>query len=445
MTNNGYYSSYNDFAKKIKFSNKMLDVIMNFNNYPFTFLEGAAQTGKSVTAALCFAFLIENAPKEDKVFMGLGYTEGSAKNNIQNYLLWYFTTSKCRINCKYNNMDCCKIKTKTGEKIVVFTGGSTVSANNSWHGWPISGFLIDEIDRIHQNSINEVIQRQTTFPNARIICTMNPNMEKHPIYKQLDYWIKEKMCYYKHFSITDNPILTPERIRQVEKMYRPGSLAHKRYFLGQRVNGEEAVFTVEDYNRLKEFNSKDYINYIIVADPGETLSATVFICLAYRYEEDTGKYCIDVIKEYYHKNDKTTGKDFKLPTEYASDLIRFIKECVDIMKFYPDALVIDEGEVFIKYTTEASYKEHINLPTIYYPEKPNDSERIKFISSILHNGQLNFYTKCEHSIEDIESSTLDSKLAKVGKIKLNDGFNEQGHSDARDAVIYGAYYYYDKL
>lgn len=116
MSNNGYYNSYNDFAKKIKFSNKMLEVIYNFNNYPFTFLEGAAQTGKSVTAALCFAFLIENAPIEDKLFMGLGYTEGSAKNNIQNYLLWYFTTKKCKINCKYNNMDCCKILTKTEKK-----------------------------------------------------------------------------------------------------------------------------------------------------------------------------------------------------------------------------------------------------------------------------------------------------------------------------------------
>jgi hypothetical protein len=42
----------------------------------------SSQCGKSVTAALAFAALIEDSPEEDNLFLALGYTSTSVKNNV---------------------------------------------------------------------------------------------------------------------------------------------------------------------------------------------------------------------------------------------------------------------------------------------------------------------------------------------------------------------------
>ena len=86
--------------------------------------------------------------------------------------------------------------------------GSTKSSNESFHGWPIAGILLDEIDRLHPNVITEVKQRIQAKPNAHIIATMNPNDPNHPIYKELKFYQSKDDVYYKHFTLVDNPSLT---------------------------------------------------------------------------------------------------------------------------------------------------------------------------------------------------------------------------------------------
>lgn len=204
-------------------------------------LSGSSQCGKSVTAALSFALLIENAPKEDNLFLALGYTQSSAVNNIFECggfgLIAYFA-NKCRM-CKYRGpsgklktaIDALEIKTKTGIKYVVPFGTNTKTSNNVYHGWRVAGALIDEIDRACQESIDEVRQRITTVENPHIIVTQNPNMEHHPIYTLLKELQDKGLVYYSHWVLDDNVGMSPEKIAKKKAEYDTNSIFYKRYVL----------------------------------------------------------------------------------------------------------------------------------------------------------------------------------------------------------------------
>jgi hypothetical protein len=124
------------FSQKLKINSKIASTVMNAKNQLWTWLEGSAQSGKSVAASLAFAALIEDSAPDDYIFLVIGYTSTSAKNNsafVGGFGLEHYFGSKARKG-KYFGTDALFIKTNTGDKIVAFMNGSTKSSNESFHG-----------------------------------------------------------------------------------------------------------------------------------------------------------------------------------------------------------------------------------------------------------------------------------------------------------------------
>lgn len=258
-----------EFSDRLKITDKMANAILDSQNYLFSWFEGSAQTGKSLTAALIGALRIENSKPEDKLFMALGYTTSSAINNI-----WYcggfgvenYFADKCtRGLYPGTSIDCLKIKTKNGEKYLLACGANTKTSNNAWHGFKISGFIVDEIDRICQESIDEMFQRITTIENPFIVCTQNPNIPTHPIYNLLDTLMANNKCNYIHWTLLDNPALSEAKIEEIKSRYDPNSVQYKRYVLGQRVAPGSTIYKLYDYSITDK--DDEYIDYVISCDP----------------------------------------------------------------------------------------------------------------------------------------------------------------------------------
>lgn len=265
-----------EFSERLQITDKMASAIVDSQDYLFSWFEGSAQTGKSLTAALITALRIENSSPQDKLFMALGYTTSSAINNI-----WYcggfgvenyFAGNCSRGMYPGTSIDCLRIRTKNGEKYLLACGANTKTSNNCWHGFKISGFCVDEIDRICQESIDEMFQRITTIQQPFIVCTQNPNIPTHPIYKLLDTLLSNGKCNYVHWTLDDNPALSTEKIHEIKSRYDPSSVQYKRYVLGQRVAPGSTIYTLHDYSTFN--NEDEYISYVIACDPGETVSAT---------------------------------------------------------------------------------------------------------------------------------------------------------------------------
>lgn len=442
-----------DFSRNLKISKKMYDCILNAQNHEWSWYEGSSQCGKSVTAAIAFAMIIENSPRENNLFIALGYTQSSAINNIfecGGYGLVHYFAENCH-SIKYKGpsgklstaIDCLSINTKTGTKIVVPFGASTKTSNQSWHGWTVSGFIFDEIDRCCQESIDEMKQRITTIKHPHIVVTQNPSYMKDPIYKLLDDLLDRKMVYYVHWTLDDNIGMTPELITERKSQYDPTSLFYKRYILGERINPEGQIYTLTDKNYIDDFNPDDYSQYITVCDQGETVSASVFILLAMKYDNIKKQNCLDVLKTYYYKNDGKNEINTKMFCDTANDYANFIIECSNLMHKYPSAYYIDMDPEFYK-NCIATFREHDLMPTmIKYVIKDDIEQRIKSDINLIYTGKLRFYKNISPEIiDDFKNAQYDTdKIMKTGKMVRYKQYTELGHLDGIDSIEYGISYF----
>lgn len=435
-----------EFSKRIKISEKMADIIMAAPDYLYTWMEGSAQCGKSVTAAISLALLIENAPIEDNLFLALGYTVTSAKNNIfecGGFGVRHYFGSRCK-PCKYMGIaDALKIQTKTGIKHLVAFGTSTKTSNNAWHGWRVAGFLFDEIDRACEESIDEMKQRITAVANPHIIVTQNPNFPKHPIYKFLDELLERGLVNYSHWILDDNIGLTPAKIQEVKDRYDPTGIYYRRYILGERVNPEGQIFQLNDYNLMESYDPKDYSFYITVADPGKSKSATSFIMAAYNYKEKS----IDILEEYWYKNPNNTIA-IKHSRDTVKDFLDFNKRCAEIMNRWPQVCILDSfpSDDFFDYaftdSRAAGLPLDIKMPIDSEGKggKDEDEVRISRTTTLLFTGKLRFMNHCTHCIDDLSTLEYDSKALEKGVIKISEVFDGSGHGDAADSVFYATTY-----
>lgn len=438
-----------EFASRIQINEKMAKCICDASSYLYSIYEGSAQCGKSVTAALAFALLIEASPKEDNLFIALGYTQSSVINNVfacNGFGLLNYFGSAAKME-KYKGpdgklntaIDCLKIKTANGTKIVVPFGTNTRTANNAWHGWRVAGFLIDEADRACQESLDEAKQRITTVENPHIIMTMNPPLPTHPICAWIDDLVSRGICNHVRWTLDDNVALSPEKIADIKSQYDPTSVYYKRYVLGQRCGADSLIYKLSEYNFIEDFETSNYISYVISMDPGETVSASSITLGALR----KGFKGVDILKDYYHRNkDGINRTNQKTNTEYAKDLADFVESAIERFGKLPECLILDNGAAFLKDVREEfSKRSRLRSVTIKYPQKVEIEERIKRSSSLLYKGRLRFCKKCAKTIEAFQVVYADEKELQKGRLVYHDAPEEGTMCDPVDSVCYIVAFY----
>lgn len=435
---------------------KMSKGIVASHDKLWTWHEGSAQCGKSVAAALGLATIIANAPKGDDLFLAIGYTSTSAKNNVLRcggYGVQAFFGNMAKEG-KYLGNDCLKIQTRNGMKNLVFFGGATVSSNNAFHGWKVSAFVLDEIDRLHPNVIDEVKQRVTTFPNAHIIVTQNPNNPRHPIYKELEFLQNRNLVNYFHWTLDDNAGLTDEQRENIKGRYDPNSIFYRRFVLGERCVAEALIYTVDrSKNVFSEINPSEYIDSVVVIDSGDTVSATSIVLMGLR----RGFEGVDVLKEYHHRNADNNDIAFRHTLEDdCNELSEFIKDSIQLLGRRPSAVLFD-GSESVEYEIEQSFRRYgINIiperatKKLKFQYKESESngwiiDRIRYVSSLLFKGRLRFHSSCTHTIAAFELAQYNPKKLEQGIEERLDEPQNGTLCDELDAVDYGVIYFKDDI
>ena len=313
------------------------NILINLSIINIIGVNGAYRSSKSVSNTLAFALYLENT--EDKIHLVIASTVSSARNIVEDgdgcLGLKYYFASRYK-ETKYKGNDAGIIKTKTGEKIIVYLGGAMESSFKIFRGWSIGGVILEELNLLHENTINEAKGRILLAKDPKIFISHNPVSSAHPIYEWLEELEEKGLVNYNHSTIDDNPALTEERRTEIKAEYDPDSIFYKQYILGQRVNAEGLVYSLKDYNYIKEFNRNDYISYVISCDPGETVSATSINLGALR----KGFKGIDILLSYYHRNASKENKhNQKNNTQYAKDLAEFTLMSIELMQKAPAILI----------------------------------------------------------------------------------------------------------
>ena len=103
----------------------------------------------------------------------------------------------------------------------------------------LSGLMLDEVALMPRSFCEQALAR-CSVDGSRLWFNCNPENPSHWFYRE---WIKkkdEKNCFYLHFTMKDNPSLSPEIIRRYESLY--SGAFYKRFVEGKWVAADGLVY-----------------------------------------------------------------------------------------------------------------------------------------------------------------------------------------------------------
>lgn len=383
-------------------------IAMKECNARITILEGAVRSGKSFIANLIYLEDLKNGPPGE--YLISGKNERTINRNIL-VPLNYLTGGIIRYNRTLGEFT-------LFDKKVYVVGANDERAEGKIRGVTLSGALLDEVSLLPESFFKMTTSR-LSVEGAKLRCTTNPDGPYH--WLKTDYIDRAHELNLKTFSfkLDDNPFLPPSYVSDLKKEYR--GLWYKRFIEGLWVLSEGAIYDFFDSD-LHTFKApRTYAKeYYLGIDYGTT-NAFAAVLLGFN---DDAHPAIWIEKEYYWDS-KERGYQ-KTDSEYAQDIEKEFGG-------YPIRLIYLDPSA-------ASFEVELKRKKKPVVQANNDViDGIRFVSSMIAQGDLMIVDKCRNLIKEIESYVWDPKCHKLGEDKP---LKQRDH--AVDAMRYVLYTHFGK-
>jgi len=436
------------YSQKYKRTSKYDRYIKDSTKKTWSILEGSIRSSKSAANVLAFATNI--LISQDNLHMLCATTSIAARqiwleNNGLGLLHIFKGISKEKL---YSGHPSLEIDLGNRVITVLLMGLQNTGSYRSFRGFSLGMVGWSEIDLLDPESVIESINRTAASKHRRMFADLNPTAPGHQIYgDELMYSIERIMktnpdnINYLHVTMKDNPAMSETMIQDVIKDYDPESVEYERFILGRRVAAYDTIYRLRDYNIIQTYNPRDYVEYVIAADPGMNASATVFVLMGIT----KGYKSVDVIEEYYHRNSDTNRLGVKMPIDYANDLVDFIDKAITKMGKYPSMVYVDTDVTFQRELQQAMKKKKMFNVPFKSAMKEDIEERIRMGISLLYTGKLRFSDKCPMVIESFKKSQYDPRQSVKGVYVRLDDPSQGTMIDAVDATEYALEHFVKKI
>lgn len=166
--------------------------------------------------------------------------------------------------------------------------------------------LIDEVNLASEQFLDEAFARQASADKPLTIYTLNGDDPKHYCYQKYINYCKplgivptsilsdmnkfpnKKGWYYMHWTMNDNPVMTPEKIERTKQIYPIDSYYYRIKILGERGIAEGLIYQLYATNQAKYLIKKEelpplsHIN--IGMDFGGNGSAHTFVATGFNMQ-----------------------------------------------------------------------------------------------------------------------------------------------------------------
>ena len=402
-----------------KFSDKHKNYIKTALNYKQSVAEGAVRSGKTIDHCIIFSMYLETC--EDKIHLASGSSLPNAKLNIgdcNGFGLEHIFRGRCRWG-KYKSNEALFIQTKTGEKIVIFTGGGKSDSYKSILGNSYGGWIATEINEHYDcndsrtSFIKVAMARQIASVHPFTLWDLNPSNPNADIYKNyIDKFMGLDWYRYEHFNIFDNATMSQERIEEIQNKYDKNSVWYKRDILGERMVAEGLVFPyfandckpyLFKYQNLKEKmneEGKRFSHLIIGVDFGDNGSKYSWHLTGftndwnYMWALDEGDM------------EKSNSID---ATKFCKAFVRFYKRCVECYGYVEWVFCDSASNTLINTLRAYFYAEGLD-GSIIAPVKKNElTDRPITVDSLLVTGRLKIEEHCKNLINALSELVWDEK------------------------------------
>lgn len=371
----------------------------------YTLWDGAIRSGKTIISLIAFTHWLHTAPKGPIAI--LGKTRTTIIRNVLDTLTmiapkaighYSLTSDRVRIMNRW----------------VWIIGANDAQAETKLRGLTLAGAYVDETTLLPEAMFVQLLGR-LSIPNARLFATTNPDSPAH--------WLKTNYIDrihtlngwgFWHFTMDDNPGLTPEYIAAKKKEFT--GLWYRRFIQGEWVSAEGAIYDMWDptqhvipWETLPPMTDM----YALGIDYG-TQNPTAALILA--HGQDGILYFVDE----WRLDSTNRGHHTWTDTQQSRALLNWLKNTPHTPhddKMMPRRIIIDPAA--------ASFKVQLRQDGAWGLTDANNDVLygIRLMANMLTNQHLKISSRCTGLISETPGYSWDPKAQAAGKdkpIKIND-------------------------
>lgn len=388
--------------------------------------EGAIRSGKTIDHCIVAAAYLEETP--DKFHLASGSTIGNAKLNIgvcNGFGLEALFRGRCRWG-KCRDNEALFINTRTGEKVVIFVGGSKADSYKRILGNSYGLWIATEINEHYDSTdsrtsfLKVATGRQIAALHPFTLWDLNPCNPKASIYEAyIDKYRAQGLAggyLYEHFTIHDNATITPERIAEIESRYDPDSVWYRRDIKGERAVAEGLIYQqfADQPGRFVVGELPRVQRATIGVDFGGGTSAHAFSCVGY-----VGNRIV-VLDDYREKEALN-------PVKLQQDFVDFVRRC-QMRWLVTDVWCDSEEQTLINGLRGAAAQAHLPINIGNALKKPIN-DRIRALCILIGSNRFTIYQGCKNTIDALKTAVWDNRQT-TQDVRLDNGSTNIDNLDA---------------
>ena len=236
-------------------------------------LEGTPRSGKTTAGIMRYARHLLKS--RDNLHLVVGYSAEQAFRLIMDgdgFGLMHIFKGCCRTSHDDSGAHLV-ISLPDGDKKVYWKGGGKADSHKAITGMSIGSVYFCEINLLHESMIQECFRRTYAAKDRWHIADLNPPAPADPCIKNV---LNVQDSRFLHWTCKDNPILTPQRLAEIEAACKKSPFLYKRDWLGQRVIPEGVIYWMFDKDKHIVDRLPDDFTIVeaFVAGDGGTTDAT---------------------------------------------------------------------------------------------------------------------------------------------------------------------------
>ena len=220
--------------------------------------DGAVRSGKTLAMGLSF-FLWAMSCFSGQKFGVCGKTIASLRRNVLSEILPKLEALGAKWKEKRTD-NLLTVKFRGRENQFYVFGGRDESSASLIQGITFAGVLLDEVALMPRSFVEQACAR-CSVAGSRLWFNCNPAGPGHWFYRTWILEAEKRNCLRLHFTMEDNPSLTPEIRQRYQKLYT--GVFYRRFILGQWAQAEGRVydfFSPEMVGKAPESCEKWYIS-----------------------------------------------------------------------------------------------------------------------------------------------------------------------------------------
>ncbi len=199
--------------------------------------DGAVRSGKTLVMGLSF-FLWAQTCFQGQRFGACGKTISSLRRNVLSEILPRLEGLGARWK-ERRTENLVTVQFLGHENQYYIFGGRDESSAALIQGITFAGVLLDEVALMPRSFVEQACAR-CSVAGSRLWFNCNPEGPNHWFYKTWVQQAESRNCLRLHFTMEDNPSLTPEIRRRYHNLYT--GVFYQRFVLGQWVQAEGRVY-----------------------------------------------------------------------------------------------------------------------------------------------------------------------------------------------------------